>query len=140
MANRQECDQGGMGKFPDGAYRRMKETMTRVAELSSDQRTIVWRTNGFSSTGDNTDVSLELNRLVRERFEAEAERDVGERSNMVLLDWGNAIYPRSFGDDRIVGDIPYHYGLEARLAGIQMLMNVLVERDAENGKIFGHDT
>lgn len=46
-----------------------------------------------------------------------------------LVDWGSAIYPRSFPPERIEGDMGPHYGLEARLLMAQMttqqLFNIL---------------
>lgn len=46
---------------------------------------------------------------------------------MVLVDWGRQIYPRSIGDQRIVGDLAAHYGLEARTLFAQMLTHALIK-------------
>jgi hypothetical protein len=43
------------------------------------------------------------------------------------VDWGGAILPRSFGEDRIVGDMPAHNGLEPRHVLLQMITNELLE-------------
>ena len=50
-------------------------------------------------------------------------------SNIGLVDWGGVIKQRSFGEDRIVGDHPAHYGLEGRTLYIQQLMHELVKAD-----------
>jgi hypothetical protein len=44
-------------------------------------------------------------------------------SNLTYVDWGGAVLPRSFGNDRITGDHLAHYGVEARHAAIQMITN-----------------
>lgn len=48
-----------------------------------------------------------------------------QEGNMIVVDWGSAISKRSFGQDRINGDIKAHYGLEARLLFAQQLMHQL---------------
>ncbi|KAI2505790.1 hypothetical protein MHU86_8652 [Fragilaria crotonensis] len=50
------------------------------------------------------------------------------QSGLTYIDWGGAILERSFGPDRIEGDIKAHYGVEPRLVLMQMLTNHLVER------------
>merc|ERR1740124_2051250 len=47
------------------------------------------------------------------------------------VDWGQATVPRLFGKERIAGDIPHHYGLEARTMFVQMLINHLKERERQ---------
>jgi len=50
-------------------------------------------------------------------------------SNIGLVDWGGVLKHRSFGEDRIDGDHPAHYGLEGRTLYIQQLMHELVKSD-----------
>eukprot|EP00548_Thalassiothrix_antarctica_P007357 CAMPEP_0194139470 /NCGR_PEP_ID=MMETSP0152-20130528/9106_1 /TAXON_ID=1049557 /ORGANISM="Thalassiothrix antarctica, Strain L6-D1" /LENGTH=116 /DNA_ID=CAMNT_0038837313 /DNA_START=1 /DNA_END=348 /DNA_ORIENTATION=+ len=52
-------------------------------------------------------------------------------SMVSYVDWGQAMLPRLFGEQRIAGDIPLHYGLEARTMFIQMLINHLIERERQ---------
>jgi hypothetical protein len=47
--------------------------------------------------------------------------------NLTFVDWAGAVRPRSF-TERIIGDIPPHYGFEPRHAMIQMLTNHWLER------------
>jgi hypothetical protein len=47
--------------------------------------------------------------------------------NLTFVDWSGAIRPRSF-TERIIGDIPPHYGFEPRMTMIQMLTNNWLER------------
>jgi len=46
---------------------------------------------------------------------------------LTYVDWGGAIQSRSFGKERIQGDLKPHYGLEPRLVLIQMITNRLKE-------------
>lgn len=131
MANRKHCDAGGGGAFPTGTYARLAELLEILPQWSTPTTRIVWRTNGYQSHGINQDVSTRINNMVRERFRQD--------NNLVLADWGTAMLPRSFHADRIVGDIEYHYGLEARLALIQILMNAMVEHDLAQKKHISHD-
>ena len=51
-----------------------------------------------------------------------------EGSGMLYINWGGAIYERSFGPDRIAGGTEAHYGVEPHFDFMQMLTNHLVER------------
>jgi len=51
------------------------------------------------------------------------------RNNITIVDFGTVISKRSFGDDRILGDLSAHYGVEARLLFGQQLLHEL--RSAE---------
>ncbi|GFH55439.1 hypothetical protein CTEN210_11915 [Chaetoceros tenuissimus] len=50
-------------------------------------------------------------------------KDIG--SNITFVDWQSVIAKRSFGEDRINGDINPHYGLEARHLFAQQLLHQL---------------
>ena len=54
--------------------------------------------------------------MEREKFMEKNTDDV------CLVEWGSVIRKRSFGDKKIQGDHPAHYGLEARLLFIQQLL------------------
>jgi hypothetical protein len=47
-------------------------------------------------------------------------------SNILPVDWGSAMLPRSFEPVRILGNNGYHFGSTARVLFLQMLMNKLV--------------
>ena len=51
------------------------------------------------------------------------------RDNITIVDWGTVISKRSFKDERIVGDIQAHYGLQARLLFAQQLLHELLASD-----------
>jgi hypothetical protein len=50
------------------------------------------------------------------------------QSGLTYIDWGGAVLERSFGPDRIAGDLAAHYGVEPRFVLMQMLTNHLAER------------
>ena len=114
-------------------------TVSRLeAMLESMQRNnptdlqVVFRTSGFDTRHVNTDQKMwDANAVSKEFFhDLETKPGKGGRNaNVTLVDWGGVLEKRSFGEDRIVGDHPAHYGLEARLLFIQQLVHELVKAD-----------
>jgi hypothetical protein len=47
-------------------------------------------------------------------------------TNITVVDWGTVISKRSYGNERIAGDMKPHYGLEARLLFAQQLLHELL--------------
>ena len=103
-------------------------------EKLAEQRpglTIVWRTCGFHQYGVNNDIVHYMNENAMDRIDEHAinslhdERGRPYSSNLVYVNFGHAIETRSFGTNRISGDIEPHYGLEARYALLQMIANVI---------------
>lgn len=94
---------------------------------------IVWRTSGFD--GDKTDnnkLVYALNdRLMNaiDHFhhdEHGGKEEQEEAPNLLTyINWGGAVEDRSFGLERIIGDLPSHYGVEPRVVLVQMLTNHL---------------
>ena len=85
--------------------------------------TIVVRTIGFDQRGHGTAETKDLNRKIVELIN---QHNDNGNTNLRYVDWGSAIEPRSFGTNRIQGDIAEHYGLQARTLFIQMLMHKLL--------------
>ena len=85
--------------------------------------TIVVRTIGFDQRGYGTAETKGLNRRIVELIN---QHNNNGNTNLRYVDWGGAIEPRSFGTNRIQGDIAEHYGLQARTLFIQMLMHKLL--------------
>ncbi len=52
--------------------------------------------------------------------------ETSRATNFTVVDWGTVMSKRSFGEDRIVGDLGSHYGLEARLLFAQQLLHHLL--------------
>jgi hypothetical protein len=98
-------------------------TLDALEKLSSPSLTVVWRTSGFpENMGDPR--LVQLNAKTKERI----QNATRQNSNMVLVDWGEGIYKRSFPPLRIKGDLKPHYGLEARTLMAQMLTHELISR------------
>ena len=95
--------------------------MQRVHDESgSDQKTTVfWRTTGFSEDAkvNQTRSILDMNQDAKTLV---AHQPTNRTGSMGIIDWGTAIFPRSFPPHRITGDISPHYGLEVRLLMAQM--------------------
>ena len=51
---------------------------------------------------------------------------------MYLVDYAKEIESRSYGTNRIVGDLPPHWGLEARLLSIQLFTHALDQSDRKD--------
>ena len=103
------------------------ETMYQVIDrvvltLPLDEVEVIWRTTGYSAEA-RTERSVDaLNEYVKNKI-----RDINH-PNLTYFDWSAAVRERSIGDDRLVGDLKPHYGLEPRLVAIQMLANTLRDR------------
>ena len=95
---------------------RLNMTLHALKAISSPKLKVVIRTTGFHAGGNNDNIILSMNELTREFFNG-----LHDENNMTYLDWGHVIMPRSFDADRIYGDIPAHYGLEARLLFANMI-------------------
>ena len=113
-------------------------TVSRLeAMLESMQRNnptdlqVVFRTSGFDTRHVNKDQKMwDANAVSKQFFhDLETKPGNGISANVTLVDWGGVLEKRSFGEDRIVGDHPAHYGLEARLLFIQQLVHELVKAD-----------
>lgn len=89
---------------------------------------IIWRTSGFHGIGAGTNIVKNLNNDAMKQIEATSHTSRSGQGQPVLtyVDWGGAMWARSFGKQRIDGDIAAHYGLEARHTLIQMINNELV--------------
>jgi hypothetical protein len=116
---RQHCERKGFGRsFPKNALRMLRRALRAASHINT---TLVWRTTGYHQWGEHTAIFQQAN--------AEIRNFIQSQKNMVLMDLEPAIAARSFGQTRIVGDNGYHYGLEARLMMIQLLMNCLKEHE-----------
>ena len=109
--------------------------------LNGSNTNFVWRTWGSPGTthggndqklwnkacAHNTYVKALVDKHAISRKKTEMPMSV-----VSYVDWGQAMLPRLWPTEkRIRGDIDPHYGLEARLSFVQMLINHLVERDRQ---------
>jgi hypothetical protein len=92
--------------------------------------TIVWRTHGSHSQRRGGVRNLT-------GWNQRAKDWIAENgtNNMLVVDWGQVIYPRSFEPKKIEADLREHYGLGARLLFAQMLMQQLMAHQGIIGMV-----
>lgn len=115
--------------FPDSTYEMLTEALDAMSQLQRPSLTVVWRTSGFRYNDEVGNMYLkEFNEISTSHIDTFKKASIGN-TNIVYVDWGTEIWPRSNGNDRIKGDTREHYGLEARLLFLQLLMNELNHMD-----------
>lgn len=111
--------------FPNATYAYLTDALEAMSKLQDSSTTVVWRTSGFvDEDSEGNTVLKEMNQRVIRHIHS-LQTNGNDASNITYVDWGSEIAPRSIGGDRIQGDMPAHYGLEARLLFLQLLMNEL---------------
>ena len=119
-----DCRQKG---DPRSVLAKQNDTIALLNKLQSTQRSVVWRTSGYMPHGAKDDFVFEMNEKAMDQID-EIRSGANKTNNLTYVDWGGAIRPRSYGTERINGDLPPHYGLEARYALVQMISNQLASR------------
>ena len=120
---------------------RLELALDRIHRNTPNDLQVMFRTNAFDvrHPQKNDDV-LDSIQFAKQYFYEKKQNEASlstnhdgaasrSTSNIGLVDWGGVIKQRSFGEDRIVGDHPAHYGLEGRTLYIQQLMHELVKAD-----------
>ena len=118
------CQEGANNRtFPEIQTRNI-ELLAKYA-TTNPSTNIIWRTSGHyaapTSRNPKAIYILEANKQAVQQI-----TNLGIK-NLVLVDWGGALFHRSFGPARIKGDLAPHYGLEGRLVMIQLIANKLIE-------------
>lgn len=85
---------------------------------------IVWRTSGYGGYRFTIKGVDMYNRTMNA---IDHNLATTNNSNLLYVNWGDAVGPRSFGPDKLAGDIPAHYSEEARVVLVQMITNRLHE-------------
>jgi hypothetical protein len=120
------------GENPRSMLQIQNDTISLLEKLQSPRRTIVWRTSGHMKSGkkdENFVTDMNGNAMDKvEEITSGPSRSTNSTSNLTYVDWGGAVYPRSFEGARIEGDMKPHYGLEARYVLVQMITNQLASR------------
>jgi len=131
---------GDMSECGSGLYGRKNQTddiFRALFDASSNDQTrsrteFVWRTWGSTASLVDWNKAKSHNdytKLLIDNREMERHHRGLPMGNVSYIDWGQAMRPRLFPEEqRISGDMLVHYGLEARLAFVQMLLNHLKER------------
>ena len=76
--------------------------------------------SGFTDEGKLSDVMQHISNHMKEVH------------NFTIVDWGGVIQARSYGEERIKGDLNTHYGLEARLLFAQQLLHEILASEIRN--------
>jgi hypothetical protein len=127
IANQNHCadTSNTSTSFPNSTYESLTEGLDTLCQLQGPSLTIVWRTSGFRYNDAVGNMYLEeFDDISTRHIDSFNKANIGN-SNITYVDWGTEISPRSNGADRIKGDTREHYGLEARLLFLQLLMNEL---------------
>lgn len=105
----------------------LMRVLDTLKDLSSSSLYIIWKTHGPSGAEENTkgQKTLELIETAQNWFSMHKPLHMG------LSDFGFEIYnsSRSFGINRIKGDLQPHWGLQARTLSIQMVTNLVYMQD-----------
>mmetsp|Transcript_12655 Transcript_12655/g.19031 ORF Transcript_12655/g.19031 Transcript_12655/m.19031 type:complete len:413 (-) Transcript_12655:441-1679(-) len=98
-----------------------------------DNLVVIVRTMGYDDEGKYRSKARDMNRVIMGYIDdqhvvlSSTNNATGDFQKFPFLysDWGTVVDPRSIGRDRIASHNVVHYGWEARLASIQMIMNEL---------------
>jgi hypothetical protein len=124
------------GRSRNSTLSKMTKAINILGKVQSIGKTIIWRTTGFQNNKANSEYFMEINKKAVAQIDSIATRLQHEKntvSNLTCINWSGAVYPRSFGENRIKGDHPEHYGLQGRLVLIQMITNHLASRQQGKG-------
>lgn len=116
-------------RWPQGMYNLVNATLTKLAELQSPQFAVVWRTSAFYDGDRNSGVIMEMNRRAIAFIDEFNANQRPVLSNLTYMDWGKTMETKSHGAERLSGDMKAHYALEARVLQVQMLTNIMYERN-----------
>jgi len=97
----------------------MLESLSSAQRMASVTLKFIWVTIGPSEIHDDYNNTLAYNTVIRDWFKEQ------EPKHMYLLDFERMVLPRSLGSARIKGDLPPHWGVEARTLNAQMLTHAL---------------
>jgi hypothetical protein len=140
VAGRVECGNGQLGR-----KKQTEDVFHALFDLNTTTTEFVWRTWGSAGTAKSvlgrgpkmwnraSAHNAYVKKLVDTNNAARRKRSgLPTGARVSYIDWGQAMHPRLYPQQiRIAGDINEHYGLEARLAFLQMLVNHMVEQDRQ---------
>lgn len=129
-------------------------SLAEMSAVSKKNIQIVLRTPGFQQDHSGDAAMWHLNekfknfahrrRIPGQNLLEKDDRDVvgrdlnetvysktNQNAKITVVDFGTVIWKRSFGNDRIIGDMKPHYGLQARLLFAQQLLHELTKEELE---------
>jgi len=133
---------------------RLAVALDRIQRNTPNSLQVVFRTSAFDTRYTDNDQSIRDANTVARHFFQDMRRNSSfpenndkdntyhhdsnhhdpsftnnKNNDFLLVDWGSVMDKRSFNVDRIKGDHPAHYGIQARTLFIQQLMHELVKAD-----------
>jgi hypothetical protein len=108
----------------------INEIITALHEGLPSNITIIWKSSGWCHKCPWTPAPDENEEKIVDNYKVYVANQAAENiiasinaSNLLFLDWGREVLPRSLGSDRLMSNDgnPYHYGLIPRLQFLQML-------------------
>lgn len=113
---------------------RLNRLLEHLKKQSSGELQIFYRSCGFDARESlrSHQRTRDFDEVVDNFFSFENSVENQEKkSNLTLIDWADPISKRSFGENRIKGDLPPHYGPEARTLFIQQVMHQLKKTELQ---------
>ena len=105
------------------------EVLESLRALSGPSLFVIWKTHGPDFQHPNTPfLGDEVIAAVRNWFVEE------QPSYRDLSDFRWAVRDRSYGVNRIKGDMPAHFGLNARLLSIEMIFHIVDSKQKQQGE------
>ena len=108
----------------------LKDLLNALSELSGPSFFVVFKLFGPSldqRNKENNTIYKDLTSAARDWFTENSP------PYMDIVDFDKAIKGRTFGENRISGDLKAHWGLEARLLSIQMIADVVERKQIRAG-------
>ncbi|VEU44651.1 unnamed protein product [Pseudo-nitzschia multistriata] len=108
----------------------LTEALDALERLSGPELFVVWKTHGpVAGEKDLGAETVKLQSVARRWFES------NRPEHMDLSDFGGVVLDgnRSFGEERLVGDLKPHWGATARTLSIQMASNSVHLKQQRNG-------
>lgn len=118
----------------------VNKTVTKLVSIAARGTTIVVRTSGYIDNGRSKEtlrlrnITTHYNKILMDRMdELFLDDTLMYQTNLFYVNWGEAMEPRSFLPQRIVGDLGAHFGAEARIVLLWMITNVLQQYENDTG-------
>ena len=129
IVNDAECDRNSPN---DPHPNRLERLLKNLKAQSSPELQIVYRSCGFDAREElRTHPRVEEFTNVIHNFFDDSGMDDDTAVNLTFVDWAVPLKKRSYGEDRINGDLPPHYGLEARTLFLQQMMHELKKAELQ---------
>ncbi len=133
IVNLEDCERNN----PNVNYKdRLKNLLNTLYKISSPELQVIYRSCGYDARDFNYQHPrvAEFEDIVHGFFQNITDDGFTSKdpsTNLTLVDWAIPIAKRSFGEDRIEGDLPPHYGLQARSLFVQQLMHEMMKQEAQ---------